>query len=65
MQVSGAGWRCFVCDTDLAEVSVEQARDRWNSMNARNKFHAEFYAMDCYEVTTPLVWHHPAPDLSR
>lgn len=37
---------------DLAEVSVEQARSRWEQMRGNNKFQAAFFAHDCFGVCT-------------
>lgn len=36
-------------NADLAMVSVEQARSRWEDLRAP-KFQAAFFALDCYEV---------------
>lgn len=37
--------------TDLAEVSIEQARDRWEHMRSP-RFRAAFFAADCFEVNS-------------
>lgn len=38
---------------DIAEVSIQQARRRWEELRGR-RFNANFYALDCYSVSTQL-----------
>lgn len=44
---------------DIAETSMDQARDRWQTMRG-NKFEAYFYPFDCFSVSTPSS---PTPGL--
>ncbi|BGO97491.1 mRNA cap guanine-N7 methyltransferase [Rhodotorula toruloides] len=46
---------------DIAEVSVEQARSRWQSL--RTRFPASFYALDCFESSIEEVL--PASAVTR
>lgn len=39
--------------TDIAAVSVEQARSRWQGLRGK-RFPAEFYTLDCFEVSVSL-----------
>lgn len=45
------GGLTYRCPPDIAEVSVEQARSRWQSL--RTRFPASFFALDCFEVRPP------------
>jgi mRNA (guanine-N7-)-methyltransferase len=45
-QLSSPLYSCFA-GKDIASVSVDQARDRWNTLKG-HRFDATFAALDCY-----------------
>ncbi len=48
-----------IIGVDIAQKSVEQARDRYeNDMYARNQMDASFFTADCFSVSTILFYFH-------
>lgn len=59
---------CTDESVDLADISIEQARGRFQEMQARSRtgkgdgFFAEFFAMDCFEVSRLVFCFGPRAD---